>query len=101
MPKKETGVNDTPQAGETTETKAEKFARLANIRAKQVLKGLLRLENLGKSYAYEFTEADIETLFSAIDKQINSTKQVFINRLEGKKGNEIEDIFKNPTEVSE
>ena len=93
MTDKKTGV-DTPKAKETpTETKNQKFIRIANTRGKQVIQGLLRIENLAKSSAYDFTAEDTEKLFSAIDKQLETTKQIFVSRLEGKKSNDLEDIF--------
>jgi hypothetical protein len=60
-----------------TETKREKFLRLATQRTKEVLTRLRILGNCADRQRYEYTEADIKKIFSAIDEQLKIIKAKF------------------------
>jgi len=60
-----------------TETKREKFLRLATQRTKEVLSRLRILGNCANRQIYEYNEKDVEKIFSAIDKQLKEVKAKF------------------------
>jgi len=60
-----------------TETKREKFLRLATQRTKEVLSRLRILGNCANRQIYEYNEMDIKKIFSAIDKQLDDVKAKF------------------------
>ena len=60
-----------------TETKREKFLRLASQRTKEILSRLRILGNCANRQIYEYNEADIDKIFSAIDKQLKEVKAKF------------------------
>jgi len=59
------------------ESKKEKFKRLADYRTNEILKKLKVLGNCSNKSAYEYTEEDINKIFSAIDKKTRETKAKF------------------------
>jgi len=59
------------------ETKREKFLRLATQRTKEVLSRLRILGNCSNRQVYEYSEADVDKIFSAIDKQLRDVKAKF------------------------
>jgi len=61
-----------------TETKREKFLRLASQRTKEVLSRLRILGNCANRQIYEYTENDIKKIFSAIEEQLKNVKAKFI-----------------------
>jgi len=60
-----------------TETRRQKFLRLATLRTNEVLSRLRILGNCANRQMYEYTEADIKKIFSAIDKQVQDMKGKF------------------------
>jgi hypothetical protein len=60
-----------------TETKREKFLRLATLRTKEVLSRLRILGNCANRQMYEYNESDIDKIFSVIDKQLKDVKGKF------------------------
>ena len=64
------------------ECKKRNFARLAESRANKVLKGLELIGNLSNTSHYEYTPAQVEKIFSAIQKEVYRQK----NRFRGKAG---------------
>jgi len=61
----------------TSETKRDKFLRLATLRTKEVLSRLRILGNCANRQVYEYNEADLDKIFSAIDKQLKDVKAKF------------------------
>ena len=59
------------------ETSKDRFKRLAELRTNEVLKRLRILGNCSNRQMYEYTRADIEKIFSTIDKKIKETKLRF------------------------
>lgn len=59
------------------ETPRERFKRLATMRTNEVLKRLRVLGNCANRQYYEYTESDIESIFSAIEKRAKETKTKF------------------------
>lgn len=59
------------------ENKRERFKRLATYRTNEILKRIKVLGNCSNRSAYEYTEDEINKIFSAIDKQLKDTKAKF------------------------
>lgn len=62
---------------EKNETPRERFKRLATLRTNEILKRLKILGNCANRQIYEYTEDDIETIFSAIERKIKEVKTKF------------------------
>jgi len=60
-----------------TETKREKFLRLATLRTKEALSRLRILGNCANRQIYEYNEMDVKKIFSVIDKQLDDVKAKF------------------------
>lgn len=59
------------------ETKHERFKRLAKQRGDRVLKDLELLGNLGNRNNYDYSEADVRKLFSALEEELRTAKMRF------------------------
>lgn len=57
--------------------KRERFKRLATQRTKNVLRSLRILGNCANRNAYEYTDKEIDSIFSTIEKQIRAVKNRF------------------------
>lgn len=57
--------------------KRDRFRRLATLRTKNVLKALKVLGNCSNANAYEYSDKEIEIIFSAIEKQLRVIKGKF------------------------
>lgn len=60
--------------------KRDKFFELAERRTQAVLEKLRVLGNCSNRQAYEYSEADVEKIFDAIDEQVRLTKARFEDR---------------------
>lgn len=58
-------------------TKRERFKRLATYRTNGVLHRLKVLSNCANRSAYEYTEEEINKIFSEIEKMVRHTKSKF------------------------
>lgn len=65
------------------QTRDQRFKRLAEQRVNAILDKLRLLGQLSNRSNYEYTDAEIEAIFKAIQKDINATKAKF---REGTKG---------------
>lgn len=72
-------VEEKPTAGEAkpTETKGERFRRLAPKRLNNVLKSLKILGNLSSRGNYEYTNEEILDMFGKIDGKLDELKKKF------------------------
>ena len=59
------------------ETKSEKFRRLAKPRVEKTLHALDQIGNLSNRGSYEYTEAEIEKMFSAIRAKLDDVQGKF------------------------
>lgn len=57
--------------------KRQKFVRLAEARVNKALKDIQLIGNLSNSSAYEYDEADVRKIFSALQSGINEAKGRF------------------------
>ncbi len=62
---------------ENKEQKRERFKRLASQRTNAVLKKLKVLSNCANRSAYDYTEEEINKIFSEIEKRVRETKSKF------------------------
>ncbi len=59
------------------ETKREKFVRLAETRTNKIIDMIRLLGNCANKSNYEYSEADVQKIFNAIDKELKTTKLKF------------------------
>ena len=59
------------------ETPKERFKRLATKRTNEVLKRLKILGNCSNRQIYEYTEKDVEAIFSTIERKVKEIKAKF------------------------
>ncbi len=57
--------------------KRERFKRLATARTNQIIKKLMILSNCSNRSAYEYTEEDINKIFSVIERATREIKAKF------------------------
>ena len=63
--------------GQSNENRKERFKRLASARTNAVLQKLKVLGNCANRQAYEYSEEEVEKIFSTIDKYLKSIKSKF------------------------
>lgn len=61
----------------SSESKHEKFKRLAKQRGDRVLKDIELLGNLGNRNNYDYSESDVRKLFSALEDEMRIAKMRF------------------------
>ena len=59
------------------ETKREKFVRLAEARTNKIIDMLKLLGNCSNSSAYDYTQQDVDKIFSAIEAEGREAKKKF------------------------
>lgn len=59
------------------ETKRERFVRLAEARTNKIIDMIKLLGNCSSTANYEYTEADVKKIFSAIENELKNTKAKF------------------------
>ena len=65
------------EKGILQETPKERFRRLATYRTNEVLKRLKVLGNCSNRQIYEYTEEDINKIFSEIERRVKEIKSKF------------------------
>lgn len=70
--------------GNERETKRDKFVRLAEARTNKIIDMLQLLGNCSNTSAYDYTQADIDKVFNAIENEVREAKKKF-NKVESKK----------------
>lgn len=65
------------QKAPKNETKRERFRRLAPLRTNEVLRRLKVLGNCSNKTVYEYTEEEVNKIFSEIDRKTKETKARF------------------------
>lgn len=66
------------------ETKREKFVRLAEARTNKIIDMLQLLGNCSNSSAYDYSQEDVDKIFSAIESEVKEARKKF-NKIERKK----------------
>ena len=64
----------------TSETKNERFKRLAKQRGERALKDIQLLGNLSNKNNYEYSDSEVRKLFSVLEEELRLAKSRFINR---------------------
>lgn len=59
------------------ETKREKFVRLAETRTNKIIDMIRLLGNCANKSNYEYSETDVQKIFTAIDKELKTAKLKF------------------------
>ena len=59
------------------ETKREKFVRLAEARTNNIIDMLKLLGNCSNTSAYDYTQQDVDKIFSAIEAEVREAKKKF------------------------
>ena len=67
------------------QTREHRFQRLAEQRVNAILDKLRLLGQLSNRSNYEYTDAEVESIFKAIQKNINATKAKFREGTKGRK----------------
>ena len=60
-----------------TETKREKFVRLAEARTNKIISMIHLLGNCSNSLQYEYTQKDVTNIFNAIQVELDASKKRF------------------------
>ncbi|WP_028128873.1 hypothetical protein [Selenomonas sp. AE3005] len=60
-----------------SETKREKFVRLAEGRTNKIIDTLQLLGNLSNTGAYEYSKKDVDQMFKAIEEAMTDTRKKF------------------------
>ena len=60
-----------------TETKRERFIRIAEARTNKILEMMRLLGNCSSTNNYEYTEDDIKKIFGALERELKNTKSKF------------------------
>ncbi len=71
LDKSESGAAE--KAGASSK-KREKFVELAQARTKNAIKAIRIIGKLGNKNAYEFTEADVRKIATALNREVESMK---------------------------
>ena len=62
----------------STETKRERFIRIAEARTNKILEMMRLLGNCASTNNYEYTDEDIKKIFTALERELKNTKNKFI-----------------------
>lgn len=69
----------------TKETREEKFRRLAESRVNKIIDGLRLLGHLSNKGNYTYTDQQVDTIFKALQRELNSIKAKFSEGTNGHK----------------
>ena len=64
-------------AGKENESKRERFVRLAEARTNKIIDMVQLLGNCSNSSIYEYTQQDVDQIFSAIEAEVREAKKKF------------------------
>ena len=67
------------------ENKKENFQRISENRVSKILVLLSQLTNLSNSSYYEYTDEDIEKIFTAIEEETKKSKEMLLKGKNNKK----------------
>ena len=68
------------------ENKRENFKRIAESRTNKIIDLISKLHNLSNSSFYEYTDEQIDSIFNAIQNELDKQKKQFMkDRKKGKK----------------
>lgn len=61
-----------------SETKRQRFVRLAEARTNKILEMMRLLGNCSSKANYDYTEEDIKKIFTALERELKNTKNRFL-----------------------
>ena len=67
------------------ETKRDKFVRLAEARTNKIIDMIQLLGNCSNLGAYDYTQQDVDKIFTAIENEMREAKKKF-SKVDSKKG---------------
>ena len=68
------------------DNKKDNFKRIAEKRTNKIIESISKLQNLTKTYFYEYTDEQVEAIFEAIQEELDNQKKIFEeNKKKGKK----------------
>lgn len=67
------------------ETKRDKFVRLAEARTNKIIDMIQLLGNCSNLGAYDYTQQDVDKIFTAIENELRESKKKF-SKVDSKKG---------------
>ena len=70
-------MNKTKNNANVTETKREKFVRLAESRMDNTLKNIELLSNLANTSNYDYTQADIDKIIRTLKNAVSDLEKSF------------------------
>ena len=65
--------------------KRDNFKRIAEHRTNKIIELISKLQNLTNPSFYEYTEEEIDSIFSAIQDELDKQKDTFKNNINKKK----------------
>ncbi len=65
------------EAKQAGSTDRDKFVRLANKRVSNALKAMQLIGNLANRSNYDYTEADVQKIFKALQDELSASKRKF------------------------
>lgn len=65
--------------------KRDNFKRIAENRTNKIIELISKLQNLTNPSFYEYTEEEIDSIFSAIQDELDKQKETFKNNINKKK----------------
>ena len=71
--------------GKGRETKRDKFVRLAEARTNKIIDMIQLLGNCSNLGAYDYTQQDVDKIFTAIENELREAKKKF-SKVDSKKG---------------
>lgn len=63
---------------DSSESKNEKFRRLATARTNKTIDMIRKLGNLSNQSFYEYSNEEVEKIFNAIEKELRNAKSKFV-----------------------
>ena len=60
-----------------TESKSERFVRIAEARTNKIIDMIRLLGNCSNKSNYDYTDADVQKIFSTIEKELKNAKMKF------------------------
>jgi len=72
------------QTATRKKTRRERFMHVATRRTRQLLKDIRRLANCSNRSAYEYEEADVTKIFSAIESEVAAARARFDKKAQRK-----------------
>ncbi len=70
---------------EKSETRAERFQRIAEARVNAILEKVRLLANCSNKSSYDYTEDEVDLIFSTLERELKNAKNKFKSHVKGKK----------------